>query len=134
VKIDATADEIRALLSLAERDQGTCQRPPDAARPATEPEAAQGRVPPFILERYHALIAAGRLPAIATIERGTCSGCHLRLPAMVESKAARTLALYPCPHCRRLLYTRELLHQDSGIGHAKPSRRTRRAVAESRST
>jgi predicted nucleic acid-binding Zn-ribbon protein len=95
MKIEASADQIRALLSLASLD--------------AEGEALQCGLPPLALERCRALVAAGRRPPIVTIERGACSGCHLRLPAMVEAKATHCLALYSCPHCRRLLYTRALL-------------------------
>ena len=64
-------------------------------------EAAQRRVPRPLLERYRALVEAGRSPALVAVERGTCSGCHVRLPTMVEYKVAHSLGVYACPHCRR---------------------------------
>jgi len=119
VKIEATADQIRALLSLASGDG--------------EGEVAQCALPPLVLERWRALVAEGRWPPAVAIERGTCSGCHLRLPTMVEAKATHSLALYTCPHCRRMLFTRELLQQDPKRETVRPSRRRRRPAPESRS-
>lgn len=55
----------------------------------------------------------GRCPAIAAIERASCSGCHLRLPTMVESQARRSPVVLTCPNCRRLVYAPELLAADS---------------------
>lgn len=94
MKIEATAMQIRALLELTERNVG------------------EHEIPRPLLERYHWLLAAGRSPAVVPMERGVCSGCHVRLPTMFEAQAGRSLALYTCPHCRRLLYAQELLGPD----------------------
>ena len=107
MKIEATADEIRALLRFVELSEGA-----DAAAVAASDrsrEAAQRRVPRLVLERYRALVQAGRSPAVVTVERGTCSGCHVRLPTIVEYKVVHSLGLYACPHCRRMIYAPELL-------------------------
>lgn len=101
MKFEATADQIRTLVRLAElsgehvssRGRGALTR----------------RLPQPVLDRYDALLEAHRNPPIATIERGTCSGCHVRLPTMVEYKILHTLGLYTCPHCKRMVYARELL-------------------------
>jgi predicted nucleic acid-binding Zn-ribbon protein len=90
VKIEVTVKQIRALVQLADRDD-------------------ERGLPRLLLERYHSLVNAGRTPAVVAIDRGTCSGCHIRLPTMLEHQAARSLALYACPHCRRLLYAPELV-------------------------
>jgi hypothetical protein len=119
VKIEATADEIRALLRLAELSEG-------AGR-----EAAQRRVPRLLLERCRALVQAGRSPALVAVERGTCSGCHVRLPTMVEYKVVHSLGLYTCPHCRRMIYAPELLAAPAA--EAKSSRRADPVPAGGRS-
>jgi predicted nucleic acid-binding Zn-ribbon protein len=125
--IEANAGEIRALLRLVERDAA----PEPSAESARASNADRKGLPPLVVERYDALVAAGRRPPVATIERGACSGCHLRLPTMVESKVTHALALHTCPHCRRMLYSRELL-ESTPVGPSRPSRRKQRAPAEDR--
>jgi predicted nucleic acid-binding Zn-ribbon protein len=107
VKFEATVDEIRALLELAEADQGERR----AASPRRQ--AASRRVPPPLLERYELLLEVGRCPAVAAIQRRICSGCHVRLPTMVEQRARRAPAIHTCPHCRRLLYVPELVQEQA---------------------
>jgi uncharacterized protein len=107
VKIEATRTEIRALIGLA----------------ALGNPAAQQSLPGPILERYHSLVGAGRAPAVVAIERGACSGCHVRLPTILENQAACAVALYICPCCRRMLYAPELIFR------ASPAERPRRRRA-----
>jgi predicted nucleic acid-binding Zn-ribbon protein len=114
VKIEATAKEIRALLSLARLNAAADKPILDADRRA--PDAVRRRIPSLLLERYHSLLAAGRRPAVVAIERGACSGCHVRLPTMLEYQASRLLALYTCPHCRRMVYAQELLRKNFHAG------------------
>jgi predicted nucleic acid-binding Zn-ribbon protein len=97
LKVEASVRQIRALVHLAKSNGA---------------EDAQGNLPRTLLERYDALIAAGRVPAVVAIEQGTCSGCHLRLPTMVDAMARRAPAVHVCPHCRRMLYVPELLQRD----------------------
>jgi len=107
MSIEATVQEIRALLQLAELDVQAQELPPETYR--SRREASRKRVARALLERYESLLDAGRCPVIAAIERSSCSGCHLRLPTMVESQARRSPAVHACPHCRRMLYAPELL-------------------------
>ena len=98
MKIEATAEEIRAFLDLA-----------GVRRVGREPRAR--RVPRRLLDRYEWLLEVGRTPAVVGIVRGSCSGCHLRLPTMVESQTRRSVAIHTCPHCQRMLYVPELLRE-----------------------
>lgn len=125
MKIEATAKEIRALLQLAELDGPGEQLALEAHRRSRV--AAERRVPRLLLARYRSLIDFGRHPAVVAIERGTCTGCHLRLPTMVEYQTRRSPAVYTCPHCRRMLYTPELVRDGSGkaISDKKESPRPR---------
>jgi predicted nucleic acid-binding Zn-ribbon protein len=107
MRIEATVREIRALLQLAELDAHAQELPPETHQRRRE-ESRRG-VARALLERYQTLLEAGRCPVITAIERGTCSGCHLRLPTMVESQARRSPAVHTCPHCRRMVYAPELL-------------------------
>jgi predicted nucleic acid-binding Zn-ribbon protein len=114
MKIEATVQEIRALLQLVEFDAEGPNLPLQAYR--SRREASRKHVVRPLLERYEILIEAGRRPAIVAIERGTCSGCHIRLPTMVESRARRSPAVHTCPHCRRMLYVPELLVEEDSEG------------------
>ena len=129
MKFETTVQGIRALVRLAEFD---------AAMPellAEKHESQRGaickRVARPLRARYQTLIETGRSPVIAAIERGNCSGCHLRLPTMIESQARRSPAVHTCPHCGRMLYAPELLER-RGSGDAQPQSQTR--VAPPRAT
>jgi len=131
VKIEATAKQIRALLQLAEVDQ-------DEGQPASEAghrsrEALASHVPRRLLDRYQLLLAVGRTPVVVAIERGTCLGCHLRLPTMIECKARCSPAIHACPHCRRMLYVPEWLREGAHPVHEKASQRVAPAAAGRRS-
>ena len=129
MKIEATVKQIRSLLELAELNEGADRLTAEAYRRGQE--ALQRGVPRHLLERYHSLIDAGRTPAVVAIEQGVCSGCHVRLPTMLEHQAGRSLALYTCPHCRRMLYAAELVRDDSHADDGK-SRRAAPASAARR--
>lgn len=116
MRIEATVKQIRALLQLAELNE-------DRTRD----------LPRILLERYHSLVRAGRTPAVVAIDRGACSGCHLRLPTMLESTVRHSLAVHTCPHCRRMLYAPELLPEASPAVDGKPPRGAAPASAARRS-
>lgn len=125
MKIEANVKQIRALLELAGVDQGVDPHAWEAHRQGRE--AAARRVPRRLLDRYQLLLEVGRTPVVVPIERGACSGCHLRLPTMVEYKARRSPAVHTCPHCRRMLYAPELFREDSHADDGK----SRHAAPES---
>jgi predicted nucleic acid-binding Zn-ribbon protein len=111
VKIEATAKEIRALLELAGADEEA--GPADAEARQGRRHALTRRVPRRLLEAYQLLLEVGRLPAAVPIERGACSGCHVRLPTVLDFNARRSAAIHRCPRCRRLLYVPELVRPES---------------------
>lgn len=123
MRIEATAQEIRTLLQLAELDVQGQSLSPETYR--SRREATRRRVPRGLLERYQMLLEAGRRPVIVAIERGGCSGCHVRLPTMVEHKARRAPAIHSCPRCQRMLYAPELLQE---AARSSTSERKKRAT------
>ena len=123
MKIEATVKEIRALVQLAELDAEVQELSPATHR--SRGEKSRKEVGAALLERYQALLDAGRCPAIVAIERGSCSRCHLRLPTMVESQARRSPAVHTCPHCRRMLYAPELLTAEDVRGEVPPQKERR---------
>jgi predicted nucleic acid-binding Zn-ribbon protein len=48
-------------------------------------------------------IAAGRGQAIATVERGNCSACFMKIPPQVHNLALLAKELVCCPSCGRIL-------------------------------
>lgn len=122
MKIEATARQIRVLLQLAQVDRSASQPASKADRESHD--AVASHLPRRLLDRYELLREVGRTPVVVAVEHGTCSGCHLRLPAMVECKTHRTPAIHTCPHCRRMLYAPELVREDAHSADRKPSPRT----------
>lgn len=120
MKIEATAKDVRALLELAELDRGA--NPVGSKARAQARETAARRVPRPLLDRYELLLEVGRSPVCVAIERGACSGCHVRLPTMVADKARRSAAVHTCPHCRRLLYAPELVCGEPATAASAPRR------------
>lgn len=102
MKLEATAPEIRMLLELAEIDARGQDQPPEIY--GARREAQRRQVAESLLEPYEALLDSARYPAIVPITRGTCTGCHVRLPTMIESAAARSPSVHRCSHCLRLVY------------------------------
>ena len=123
MRIEATVREIRALLELAKLDAQAQELPLETYQ--SRREASRRRVARALLERYQTLLDAGRSPVIAAIERGSCSGCHLRLPTMLESQARRSPAVHTCPHCRRILYAPERLAEEDSRLAKSPEKAAR---------
>ena len=122
--IEATVEDVRALLELAKADRVAHQPASEMCRPSRE--ATARRVPSPLLDRYQLLLRGGRTPVIVAIERGACSGCHVLLPVMLEHRARRSTAIHTCPHCRRMLYAPQLVRPDSNAdveGAARPASR-----------
>jgi len=129
MRIDATVQEIRALLQIAELDGQAEKLAPETYR--SRREASRRRVARALLDRYQSLLEAGRYPVVVAIERGNCSGCHVRLPTLVEYQARRSPAIHTCPHCRRMVYASELLSKESDTSASEKREPARRATPAS---
>jgi predicted nucleic acid-binding Zn-ribbon protein len=119
VTIEATVQDIHALLELARADGAADPAAPEDRRQSRD--ALARRVPRRLLDPYELLRGTGRSPVVVTIARGACSGCHVRLPTMVEVRARCVPAVHRCPRCRRLLYAPELILADAKARDAKAS-------------
>ena len=129
MRIDATVQEIRALLQIAELDGQAEKLAPETYR--SRREASRRRVARALLDRYQSLLEAGRYPVVVAIERGNCSGCHVRLPTLVEYQARRSPAIHTCPHCRRMVYASELLSKESDTSSSDKGLSSRRGTTPS---
>jgi predicted nucleic acid-binding Zn-ribbon protein len=111
MRIPATAAEVRALVQLAKLDAQADAL--DAQTYGSRRKAAREQAPRALLERYEAVRELGREPAVAALERGACSGCHIRLATILEHGVRHAGGFHVCPRCRRLLYAPErLLEED----------------------
>jgi predicted nucleic acid-binding Zn-ribbon protein len=130
MKIEATREDILVLLDLSELDgRAEPTVPADQARAR---DAAERRLPDALLARYRWLTAAGRYPVMVAVERETCSGCHVRLATMIAALVKRSIGIYTCPGCRRMLYAPELLSErpaDGGDERKAGSRRSPRQTS-----
>jgi predicted nucleic acid-binding Zn-ribbon protein len=126
MKFEATVQGIRALVQLAEFDAEAPELPVETYK--SQRGVIWRRVASGLRERYQSLLEAGRSPVIVAIERGGCSGCHLRLPTMLESRARLSPVVHTCPNCGRLLYAPELLARPASCETAPPRGRRRRAL------
>ena len=111
------AGEIAALVEIAELDaklldgKGVRRAPPTDAV-AHERHRLASKLSSEILEAYSRALRAGRRPAVVRLAANVCSGCHMRLHAMLEHKVRRGRGVGACPHCLRLVYDPGWLHKD----------------------
>jgi predicted nucleic acid-binding Zn-ribbon protein len=72
----------------------------------TECERLRANVPAGILEKFDRALSRGR-KAVAIVDRGVCSVCHLRLPSGTMAALAYTTKIHVCDNCGRFLYLPE---------------------------
>jgi predicted nucleic acid-binding Zn-ribbon protein len=114
MKIEATKEDIRLLLELTRLDED-----PEGVAPGAHARARaalESRLPEDLLAAYRFLTAAGRYPVMVAVERETCSGCHVRLATMLADLVKRSIGVYLCPRCRRMLYVPALLSEPKAQG------------------
>ena len=58
---------------------------------------------PKLAEAYEKLLAEHNGHAVAYLQDGVCSGCHLKVQPQLVSNIRLQEALYTCPHCRLML-------------------------------
>ncbi len=54
--------------------------------------------------RLYDRTAARHMPAVMSVQRGTCSGCHLRISGEVETAARNGEELVTCDQCGRIVW------------------------------
>ena len=134
MKIEATREDILTLLELTEIDARA--EPVAAPAQARARDAAERRLPGDLLTRYRWLRAVGRYPTMVAVEQETCSGCHVRLATMIVDGLKRSIGIYACPRCRRMLYAPALLSKgaaEEAVESKAPSGRSPRQGSAPRS-
>ncbi|MBI1293137.1 hypothetical protein GC173_18170 [bacterium] len=67
-------------------------------------------IPPELQKRYLRVQKRHSISAVVPVERGVCTGCHMRQPPMVTEVAEE---VYECQHCSRLLYDPDVAYEHS---------------------
>lgn len=71
------------------------------------------KVQPQMLQRYDT-VRKKRLPALAAIQNGTCSGCNRNIPPQQYILLRTSLGTDVCPSCNRIIYASEALEPPQG--------------------
>lgn len=61
------------------------------------------KIPNFLFKRYQRLMEHKNGKAIASIENGICSGCHLRIRPQIIVEVYRGESIVTCENCSRIL-------------------------------
>jgi predicted nucleic acid-binding Zn-ribbon protein len=94
------AEKEQILQELSEVDD----RLDTLARERTQVEAD---LDPELVSQFKRVFAARGGIAMARVENGACSACHLRLRPQVINEVRKGMALVPCDSCRRFLFIEE---------------------------
>jgi predicted nucleic acid-binding Zn-ribbon protein len=70
---------------------------------AAERQTLLAAAPTYLLAQYDALRAKFPNP-IAVLDRGTCSGCKLRVSGNTAERVRGSMGIVTCEHCSRILY------------------------------
>ncbi|MCE9578106.1 MAG: hypothetical protein K8W52_33575 [Deltaproteobacteria bacterium] len=70
--------------------------------------AVRARVEPAWLKTYDTLTSK-RGYAVAPVIKGSCQGCHMKLPPQLNNILARMESLEVCPRCGRIVYRQDTL-------------------------
>ncbi|MFZ4116851.1 MAG: zinc ribbon domain-containing protein, partial [Chthoniobacterales bacterium] len=60
-----------------------------------------------LLDRYERLFKSKNGIAVAALENGVCTGCHMRMTTQTVLSAKAEKEIVICPQCGRFLYTEE---------------------------
>jgi predicted nucleic acid-binding Zn-ribbon protein len=70
---------------------------------AAERQTLLAAAPTYLLAQYDALRTKFPNP-IAVLDRGTCSGCKLRVSGNTAERVRGSMGIVTCEHCSRILY------------------------------
>ena len=73
-------------------------------------DTSAGRVDPNVLKKYSA-IRMRRGLAVVPVVKGTCQGCHMKIPPQLFIMLQRGTAIETCPTCARIIYWDEIMKE-----------------------
>jgi predicted nucleic acid-binding Zn-ribbon protein len=98
-------DPLSALIRLNHLDSARTEAKDTSER---ERERCRQTLPVEVIEGYERRRARHGESTVVPIERGSCSGCNIRLPSSGLSEVAEDIMV--CSHCDRLIYDPELAY------------------------
>jgi hypothetical protein len=60
-----------------------------------------------VYDQYHMLLKIYHGNAVSEVREEICQGCNMNIPPQLYVEIKKNEEIYPCPHCRRILYYRE---------------------------
>lgn len=79
-----------------------------------EAEASEGKIDERLLKVSNKLRKSFRNGlAIVSIERDSCSGCHNKIPAQMQSEIRQRKKILVCEHCGRILVDEEIASEEA---------------------
>ena len=90
--IDAEAADLETDLSRLEKDRA----------------ALQEKIHSDLLKTYRQILSIRKDRAVAEIQNGICSGCHMNVPPQLIANVRKHDKVLTCSNCRRILYDASL--------------------------
>ncbi len=75
-------------------------------------DASAARVDANVLKKYSA-IRMRRGLAVVPVVKGTCQGCHMKIPPQLFIMLQRGTAIETCPTCARIIYWDEIMKEQA---------------------
>jgi len=97
----AALQEFAVQTRHIDQEQETLRRAMVAAQEQRQQTVAA--IDAKLYEQYQKVAAQHGGRAIAQLQEGVCSGCHLKLPPQFISEIRLQTQLFTCPHCRLIL-------------------------------
>jgi uncharacterized protein len=82
-------------------------------------EAAAAKIDANVLKKYSA-IRMRRGLAVVPVVKGTCQGCHMKIPPQLFIMLQRGTAIETCPTCARIIYWDEIMKEQKLEEGEKP--------------
>jgi predicted nucleic acid-binding Zn-ribbon protein len=78
----------------------------------------RAKIDPGWLKTYDRLASKGY--AVSPVIKGSCQGCHMKLPPQLNNILARLESLEACPRCGRIVYREDVIAPAPPAGDAPP--------------
>ncbi|HTJ47003.1 MAG TPA: C4-type zinc ribbon domain-containing protein [Kofleriaceae bacterium] len=107
---DKDVEDLRAHLATEQAavDAKVKELEAEIATVATGRAELRARVEPGWLKTYDSLTSK-RGYAVSPVIKGSCQGCHMKLPPQLNNILARLETLEVCPRCGRIIYREDTL-------------------------
>jgi len=114
-KIAAHETDVAQLREVVSKEESVTNGKVEEVRAKIAAEKGErdllaGRVDANVLKRY-SNIRLRRGLAVVPVVKGTCQGCHMRIPPQLFIQLQRGNAIETCPTCNRIIYWDEMMKE-----------------------